>query len=135
MTSIYAIRLYELLMQWKSTGVREVEIDWLKKQFDIEDLYPDMCDLKKRVIEPAIKDINIHSDYQVSWTQRKTGRRVTHLTFQFGEKAPAKAKTKEKCVLGVAVSEIEKLARPGESWEEAAKRIKGMDKKGVSNAY
>jgi Protein involved in initiation of plasmid replication len=30
MTSIYAIRLYELLMQWKSTGVREVEIDWLK---------------------------------------------------------------------------------------------------------
>lgn len=126
MTSIYAIRLYELLMQWKSTGVREVEIDWLKKQFDIEDLYPDMCDLKKRVIEPAIKDINTHSDYQVSWTQRKTGRRVTHLTFQFGEKAPAKAKLKEKCILGVAVSEIEKLARPGESWEEAAKRIKGI---------
>ncbi len=44
MTCIYAIRLYELLMQWQSTGKREVEIDWLKKQFEIEDKYAAMKD-------------------------------------------------------------------------------------------
>ena len=95
MTSIYAIRLYELLAQWQSVGKREVEIDWLKKQFEIEELYPAMCDLKKRVIDPAVEDINTHSNYQVSWTQRKTGRRVTHLTFEFSEKqlaTPQKSK-------------------------------------------
>ena len=92
MTCIYAIRLYELLMQWKTTGKREIEIDWLKKQFEIEDKYAAMKDFKMYVIDPAVKDINTHSNYQVAWTQRKTGRRVTHLTFTFAEKQPLKPK-------------------------------------------
>jgi plasmid replication initiation protein len=87
MSSIYAIRLYELLMQWKTTGKREIDIDWLKKQFELEDKYSSIKDLKKYVLDPAVKDINTHSNYQVSWIQRKTGRRVTHLTFEFSEKA------------------------------------------------
>lgn len=48
MTSIYAIRLYELLAQWHNVGKREVELDWLKKQFEIEDQYSAMCDFKKK---------------------------------------------------------------------------------------
>jgi plasmid replication initiation protein len=127
MTSIYAIRLYELMMQWKTTGSREVEISWLKKQFQLSDEYDRMYDLKKRVIEPAIKDINTHSDYQVSWDQRKTGRNVTHLTFTFALKNPpavASPKPKEPKILGVPKSVIEKQAKVGESWEEAARRIK-----------
>lgn len=130
MNSIYAIRLYELLMQWKTTGQREVEIAWLKQQFQIEDKYSSIKDFKKYVIEPAIKDINAHSDYQVSWTQRKTGRNVTHLMFTFSEKQAAAIpvpKPKQEKVLGVSKSTIEKRARPGESWEEAAKRIKTED--------
>jgi len=75
-----------LLAQWQSVGKREVEVDWLRKQFEIEDQYRAMCDLKKRVIDPAVKDVNTHSNYQVGWTQRKTGRKVTHLTFEFSEK-------------------------------------------------
>jgi plasmid replication initiation protein len=133
MNSVYAIRLYELLMQWKTTGRREIEIDWLKKQFEITAQYSNMNDFKKRVLTPAIKDINEHSNYQLSWEQRKTGRKVTHLTFIFSEKKPAtpdkpKRTTtpKEKNILGVAKSEIEKLARAGESYEDAAIRIKKM---------
>jgi plasmid replication initiation protein len=128
MTCIYAIRLYELLMQWKTTGEREVRIDWLKKQFRLDESYDRMFDLKKRVIDPAIKDINAYSNYQVSWTQRKTGRRVTHLTFTFFEKQSEVPKTipkvKEKMIGGVKESEIRKLAKVGESWEGAAARIK-----------
>jgi plasmid replication initiation protein len=130
MNSIYAIRLYELLMQWKTTGKREIEIDWLKKQFELDASYERMDNLKRRIIEPAVKDINTHSNYQVSWEQRKTGRKVTHLTFTFTEKQPLTpekpkraVKPKEKMILGVAVSEIEKLARAGESYEQAAARI------------
>ena len=135
MTSIYAIRLYELLVQWQTVGKREVEIDWLKKQFEIEEVYDRMFDFKKRVLDPAVKDINDHSNLQVSWTQRKSGRRVTHLTFYFSEKEPVetKPKEKEKRIGGVKVSEIEKLARPGESWEEAARRIKAGQKKTAAN--
>jgi|GEM_PF-233257 len=132
MTSTYGIRLYELLMQWKSTGKREIEIDWLKKQFELDASYERMDNLKRRVIDPAIKDINTHSNYQVSWTQRKTGRKVTHLTFTFyekkspesdSEKPKRTAKPKEKLVLGVPMSEIDAAARVGESYEDAAARI------------
>jgi len=129
MTSTYGIRLYELLMQWKGTGKREIEIEWLKKQFELDASYDRMFDLKKRVIDPAVKDINNHSNYTVSWTQRKTGRKVTHLIFAFSEKPPEGekpkriTKPKEKMILGVPVSEIEKQARGTESYEQAAARI------------
>ncbi len=141
MTSIYAIRLYELLMQWKTTGTREIEIDWLKKQFEIENGYERMFDLKKYVIDPAVKDINTHSNYQVAWTQRKTGRRVTHLKFTFAEKQPqpqpeakpASPKVKGKLINGVVKSEIEAKARPGETYEAAAERIKKAKAANVKN--
>lgn len=130
MSSTYGIRLYELLMQWKTTGSREVEIEWLKKQFQIEDKYPSIKDLKKYVIDPAVKDINTHSNYTVTWTQRKTGRAVTHFIFEFGEKTPLapekpkrEVKPREKKILGVAESEIKAKAKPGESYEQAATRI------------
>ena len=103
MTSVYGIRLYELLMQWQTTGTRIVEINWLKKQFEIENNYAAIKDLKKYVIDPGVKDINLNSNYDVSWTQTKTGRNVTHLNFEFNEKKPLisekpkpNRKTKEK---------------------------------------
>ena len=38
MTSIYAIRIYEILIQWGSIGKREVEVEWLKKTLMVEHL-------------------------------------------------------------------------------------------------
>ncbi len=86
MTSIYAIRLYELLAQWKSKGKREVEISFLKKQLQLDSSYERMNNLKARVIQPAIADINEHSNFYVTWTQRKTGKKISHLIFEFKEK-------------------------------------------------
>ncbi len=86
MTSVYAIRLYELLIKWQMTGEREVKIDWLKKQFMIEDRYNELCDLRKRVIQPAVDQINEHSNLWVKYAQKKAGRKVVALQFQFGLK-------------------------------------------------
>jgi plasmid replication initiation protein len=86
MTSVYAIRLYELLIKWQMTGEREVQIDWLKKQFMIEDRYNELCDLRKRVIQPAVDQINEHSNLWVKYSQKKAGRKVVALQFQFGLK-------------------------------------------------
>jgi hypothetical protein len=61
--------------------------------------YKALCDFKKRVLDVALSQINEHSDLTASYTQRKTGRVVTHLIFTFAlkeeaapepEKAPAK---------------------------------------------
>ena len=132
MTSIYAIRLYELLIQWREAGTRTVEIDWLRERFELGDKYPNIRDLKARVLNPAIEQINAHSDLQVRWEQHKRGRVVHALTFIFGPKpapskpdaqpsVPAKSKTAKP---KLTRAYVERHAQPGESWEEAWERCR-----------
>ena len=89
MSSIYGIRLYELLMQWRTKGKREIEISWLKERFEIANNYNSISDLKKYVINPAVNNINNVSNLNVTHTYRKTGRTVSHITFEFNEKKVA----------------------------------------------
>lgn len=121
MTSAYGIRLYELLIQWDAVGKREFSVDELRACLQLENRYPSIKDFKKWVIEPAVAQINEHSPLVATWSQRKTGRTVTHLVFIFAPKKGAKAKVaateKPKPV------DIAKLARPGETWEQLRARL------------
>ena len=83
MTSVYAIRLYELLLQWMGDGEREVELDWLREKFDLPESYKRISDLKNRVIDPAIEQVNTHSNITVTYTQCKKGRVVVAFLFTF----------------------------------------------------
>lgn len=139
MTSSHAIRLYELLAQWRGAGRREVELTWLREAFQLGDKYPAIKDFKRWVIVPAVEQINEHSPLQVKWDQRKTGRRVTHFVFSFAEKAPKKPhrrpdinpvgkggksqKSAVTALYGIQVAVIEKNARPGETYEDTALRL------------
>jgi len=117
MVSNYGVRLYEFFMQWQGAGERELAIDWLRQQWELTDKYPAIKDFKKRVIEPAIADVNTHSDLWVKWGQRKTGRSVTHLQFQFGPKEDKKA------VKRLTRAQIEAAAKPGETYEQVKDRL------------
>ena len=114
--SKYSVRLYELLVQWQSRGEREVEIEWLREHWQLQDKYSAIKDLKKWVIEPALRDINEFSNLWVKIGQRKRGRRVHSLQFRFG----LKQQEKKKLDRGY----IEKHAKPGETWDNAYKRLK-----------
>ena len=63
----------------------------------------------------------------LTWSQRKTGRKVTHLVFDYApKKQPAKAvgKAPAKRKGGkLTKEEVGRLARPGESWEAAYARL------------
>lgn len=126
MTSAHAIRLYELLVQWPD-GHREVAVDDLRRWLQLEDRYPLMADLRRWVIEPAAQQINDHSPLSLTWSQRKTGRKVTHLAFDYApkKKPPAKgvAQPKRRGGKKLTDAEIARLARPGESWEAARARL------------
>lgn len=126
MSSSYGVRIYELLVQWGGLCEREVSLEWLKENLNIEEKYGRIRDFKKRVLDPAIKDINKNSDLWAKWIQKKTGRKVTHLVFQFGSKEEQKNKPSKSGIRiqGIEKSVIEKNARPGESYESAAIRIK-----------
>ncbi|WP_246296940.1 RepB family plasmid replication initiator protein [Allochromatium humboldtianum] len=125
MSSVYAIRLYELLKQWVTIGERQLDIAEIKAMLMIEDAYPSVFELKRRVITPAVQQINKHSDLKVTLDQRKRGRAITALIFKIEskresqperEKTPAKPRLTRKY--------IEQHAYPGESWEDAEARLK-----------
>ena len=125
LSSSYAIRLYELLIQWRESGSRTVEITWLRARFELGEKYGNIRDLKARVLTPAVNQINQHSDLWVKWEQHKRGRVVHALTFTFGQKqdtpqAAASAKTPTKLTRAY----VERHARPGETWDQAETRLR-----------
>jgi len=141
--SVYSIRLYELLVQWSSAGEREIEVDWLKRQFQVENKYKRLGDLKRRVIEPAVEEINKYSNLWVRYGQRKNGRSITHFQFQFGMKDEESkdnsnladeeiarfarpGETKTAVLARLAGKSMSDFAKPGESWDEAIKRKKSL---------
>ncbi|WP_427501815.1 replication initiation protein (plasmid) [Methylomonas sp. MED-D] len=128
--SVYSIRLYELLVQWSSVGEREIEIEWLKRQFQVVDKYDRVVDLKKRVIDPAVKEINELSNLWVKYGQRKSGRQVTHFQFQFGVKDRDKQPAAER--KQISEDEINRQARPGETRAAVIARLTGTSLSGMA---
>lgn len=86
MSSPYAIRFYELMMQYRSVGKREITLDDLRWMFQLQNKYPVWADLKKRVIDQAIKEINLHSPYKLIVEPKRTGRRITSIVLKFQDK-------------------------------------------------
>jgi len=131
--SPYSIRLFEMLSQYRGTGAFYVRLDDFKAWLEVEEKYPRFFDLCKRVIDPAVGELKAKSGLDISWRALRKGRSVDRLEFVFREaagqpdegKKPSAAtpKHQEKKIFGVPVSEIERLARPGETYETAAMRI------------
>ncbi|ALF60920.1 replication initiation protein RepM [Psychrobacter urativorans] len=86
--SEYAIRIYELMMQWKSVGkTNEITIDNLRKKLGVKpEQYKQMCNFKTRVLDHAVKQINEHTDITVKYEQHKTGKTITSISFTFKRK-------------------------------------------------
>lgn len=85
--SSYSIRFYELIMQFKDTGFRKIPLDDLRELLDLGSKYPATKDLKVRVIETAINEINEKTKLNVSYKLIKTGKKFTHLEMKFKLKA------------------------------------------------
>ncbi|WP_228084672.1 replication initiation protein [Vibrio parahaemolyticus] len=81
--SSHSIRIYELLMRFKSTGERAIHLEDFKSALGIADKYPQFKDLNKRVIKPSIDELNARSDLTVSVEPIRGGRKITGLAFSF----------------------------------------------------
>ena len=93
--SKYAVRLYEILIAWRSVGKTPI--------FEIEDFrnkigvcvseYKTLWNFKQRVLELAIEQINEHTDITASYEQHKKGRVITGFSFKFKPKPTKKEAT------------------------------------------
>ncbi|CCE53505.1 putative replication protein (plasmid) [Halobacteriovorax marinus SJ] len=88
LTSIYAIRLYEMLIQWRKIGKVEFSLDDFRETLGIEKKeYPRMFDFKKHVLNIAIHQINENTDIKCRYSEVKSGRKITGFVFHFGKDA------------------------------------------------
>lgn len=134
----YGIRIYELLVQYRQIGKREISVESLRTMLELGKKYPLFADFKKRVIDTAVDQINEYSPIRVTYEQKKTGRKVTHIIFSFKEKSKSITHhSKEFYELSDAqinlfgnqlsrLHELSHLASNGESYEFLATKIKDM---------
>lgn len=87
MTSAYAVRIYEMLAQYREIGKRTLNLAWLREALQVEpNEYKLTADFKKWVLDSAVEQINKHSDIEVSYKPLKTGRAITDFAFKIREK-------------------------------------------------
>lgn len=126
MSSAHAVRIYELLVQYSKTGKRSIDVAWLKQTLGVENEYQRIVDFKKWVIDPAVKQINEVSDLIVSYEQRKCGRTISNFDFTINakpEKPDVPNKPRKPKATVVNKDFIEKNARPGETYDQAYRRL------------
>lgn len=82
--SVYAVRLYELIIQWKSVGKTPIlELKKLRDQLGVGcNEYLRMEAFKRRILDIAVQQINLYSDIKVIYTQEKKGRKISGFSFE-----------------------------------------------------
>jgi len=94
LNSVYSVRLYELVAQWKNKTTT-FELELLREQLGLGvNDYNRMSDFKRRVFELAIKEINKKTDLEVSYENKKNGREI--VGFNVTTKQKRKSKHKEQ---------------------------------------
>lgn len=95
--SSYAVRLYELLIQWRMAGNTPfLEVGIFRSQLGLaSDEYQRMEAFKRCVLDVAVKQINEHTDIIVDYEQHKVGRVITGFAFTLTQKKAKEIKKKK----------------------------------------
>ena len=127
--SKHTFPFYEMLA--KTRNMREevfiISIDQLKKKLCIEDKYKAFKDLNQYVIKPIFDDLDKCTLLEIDWELVKKGRTYAHIQVIFKEDKsaiPPKGKKKSSKADSKKITEddIKKIAKPGDSWEQARAR-------------
>lgn len=82
--SVHSWRLFENLKRWESTGKWIVEIEDFHRVMESRKSYQEnFAQLRKWVIEPAIKELRENNNLDIEWMPIKSGRRVSKIMFLF----------------------------------------------------
>ena len=106
--SIYAIRIYQLIKQFESTGYRKIHIDELRDILQLNNRYSKMHDFKRYVLEPAAREINEKSQFVLEYRiDGQQGRNKTkYIEFLFAKKFKSLTQTKDDLNLQNALVQL-----------------------------
>jgi len=92
--STYAIRIYELLQQYQSTGIRFIDVEDLRDYLGLLDKYRSFKQLKQSVLNRSIDELNKKTNLVINVETLKKGRTIYALKFTFHAKKPKIIKKK-----------------------------------------
>lgn len=87
LSSKYAKRIYAICSQWKDKGQTQTfSLDEFKKMLALLDdkgneQYKQIGQFKQFVLDESVKQVNQHTDLQISYTLQKRGRSFQNITF------------------------------------------------------
>ena len=76
---VYTSRWYLLALQWEKMGMVKVEIEDIRKRFELKNKYSTIGNFMTWFVNPAIEEINKFTSLHLGVETAKTGRKVTHL--------------------------------------------------------
>lgn len=81
----YGIILFELIASCmhQQHKQKSYTIEYLREKFNCVDKYNVISEFKRNVLDSAIKDIEKHTPYRITYKQVKTGRIVSDIVFSF----------------------------------------------------
>lgn len=138
--SIYAIRIFELLLQYEPIGKRKTTIEELRKYCGVkENEYREYSDFKVKAINRATTEINDKTIYDVGYREIKQSRKVASLEWTIGKKTAFEKFQQEKAVIlqkefRSESALIEKIMGYGFTKQAAKKLIQSEAEEGIVNA-
>ena len=139
LSSKYAMRLYELLISWRTKGSTPIyELEDFRNRLGLGcKEYSAMSDFKKYVLDLALNQINEHTDIKAEYKQHKKGVRISGFSFSFKPKKTKSVEKSKKLALTdkqrhffasklSELPEMSKYSEGTESYEQFAVRIAEM---------
>lgn len=141
--SIYSVRLYEKVQQFKDTGYIKTTAEDLRRFFGVGSKFKLYGDFKKYTFAYAVNEINRHYHIDLDFQEIKEGRKVVAIKFTFNKTKIAKRykqngtytneyikpKTKTKypdIVLNGQMSFEDKQQKQGQIGDAASKAIQNL---------
>ena len=82
--SKYSKRLYEMLCQFKSTGLLRISVQELRERFELGDeQYERWSNFEKNVLKTAQTEINDKADFQFAYILKKHKKKIVSVDFIF----------------------------------------------------
>ncbi|OSB08528.1 replication initiation protein [Paraclostridium bifermentans] len=107
----YAQRFYDLLRLWSGTkDTINYKLDEIKELLMLEDKYSKYNDFKRRVILPAIKELNETGYFEIDIKENKVGRKVDSIDFYIKDLDKRKYFTKDEIIKEIPGIEVEEVA-------------------------
>ncbi|MGL5328790.1 MAG: replication initiation protein [Peptostreptococcaceae bacterium] len=120
----YGQRLYDLLRLWSgSKSVINYKVEDLKMYLQLDDSYPEYGNFKRRVILPAIKELNGTGYFEIDIKENKVGRKVDSIDFIVKDLDKRKYFIGESNVIEDDVDIVEEICEPIEIIEKPKKSL------------